>query len=167
MGIVEQDIGRHQHRVIQQTGVHRCLSLRTFMRKAKLSIRVILHRKSQTGRLFLELRHPLQLPDRSQTTQYPGQLGMPHHMRLHKQCAFCRIQAARNILRQTGIRGLSQIRRLTTDRDRVHIHDTEVALVVILHRRPILHRADVVTEGQHPGRLRTSQNDTFFFAHDE
>jgi hypothetical protein len=50
-------------------------------------------------------------------------------------------------------------------RDRVHVDDTEVALVIIEHGRPILDRTEVVADRQLTGRLGASENNWLCFTH--
>ena len=63
VGAIEQDVGRHQHRVVQQA-----------RRDAFESLRLI-----------FELRHPLELADRRDGVEQPLQLAVLGHVRLHEQ----------------------------------------------------------------------------------
>ena len=63
VGAVEQDVGGHQDRVVEQPGRNAFEPLR----------------------LIFELRHPLQLAERRHRGQQPLQLGVLRHVRLHEQ----------------------------------------------------------------------------------
>ena len=86
---VEQDVGGHQHRIVEQPGRD------TF----------------ETLRLIFELRHPLQLADRRDRVEQPLELAVLGDVRLHEQDRALRVDARgeqpdRHVarpLRQTGL----------------------------------------------------------------
>ena len=78
VGLVQQDIGGHEHRIGKQAGVD--------------VVRVL-------GRLILELRHAAQLAHISEAVKNPGKLGVHGHMTLGVDDILLGIQAAGNIER--------------------------------------------------------------------
>ena len=73
VGAIEQNVRRLQHRVVQYPRVHALLPLR----------------------LFLELRLALELSERRDRVENPGQLGMFRNLRLHEQRGRARIDSRR------------------------------------------------------------------------
>ena len=73
VSLVKQDVRRHQHGIIEQSGIYVVGMARA---------------------LFLELRHSLQLALISITVEHPAQLRMFGHMALHVKDAFFWIDAA-------------------------------------------------------------------------
>ena len=91
VGVVEQDVGGHEHRVGEQPDPGRLLAL--------------------LGRLVLELRHAPQLTHAGRALQQPGQLGVGRHVALHEQRAGLRVQAGGEQQGRHGQGGLAQRRR--------------------------------------------------------
>jgi len=124
VGVVEQDIRGHEHRVEEQAGVDRLL----------------------LAGLVLELGHALQLPERAEAAEDPGQFGVAEHVGLDEEPAPGRVQAARDILGQAGIGVLAELGRHGGHGDRVLVHDPEIALMVVLHPTPVEDRPEVITQ---------------------
>ena len=76
-GLVEQNIGRHQHGVLQQAVADRFLF----------------------GGLGLVLRHALQPAHRRDAGEHPGKLGVRGHRRLHHDGASLGVDAGRQVER--------------------------------------------------------------------
>ena len=70
VGVVEQDVGGHEHRVVEQPGADRLLALA----------------------LLLELGHPPQLTHGGHAVEDPGQLGDDRHMALDEEDAALRVE---------------------------------------------------------------------------
>ena len=138
-GLVEQDIGGHQHRVLQQAVAHRFL----------------------LGGLGFVLRHALQPAHRRDAGEHPGQLGVRRHRRLHHDGAGLGIDAGRQVERGDLVDLGAQLGGLLVDRDGVQIDDAEDALVVVLDAHPILERAQVIADVQISGRLHAGEDSCF------
>ena len=76
LGVIEQDIRRHEHRVEKEPGVDRLL----------------------LARLVLKLGHALELAERTEATENPGELGVPDDVRLHEEPAPGWVQTASHVL---------------------------------------------------------------------
>ena len=70
VGVVGEDVGGHQHRVVEQPDAHRLLALG----------------------LLLELGHPPQLAEGGDAVEDPGELGVRGHVALHEQRAALRVE---------------------------------------------------------------------------
>ena len=132
--LVEQNVGRHQHRVLQQPVAHR-----------------FLHR-----RLGLVLGHALQPADRSDAGEHPGQLRVRRHRRLHHNGALVRVDARRQVERGQFEDLGAQLGGVLVEGDRVQVYDTENGFVVGLDAHPVLQRAQIIADvqvarGLHPG----------------
>jgi hypothetical protein len=73
IGVVGEDVGGHEDRVVEQPDAHRLLA----------------------PALVLELRHPAQLAHRGDAVQEPGELGVRTHVALHEEHASLRVEARR------------------------------------------------------------------------
>ena len=71
VGVVEEDVGGHQHRVVEQADAHGLLAVG----------------------LLLELRHAPQLAERGDAVEHPGELGVGPHVALHEQQAAVGVEA--------------------------------------------------------------------------
>ncbi|TWN56386.1 hypothetical protein CHCC14437_0840 [Bacillus licheniformis] len=80
---------------------------------------------------------------------------------MDKQRRFFRIEADRQIQRGKVPDVLSQREPVLRDCDRVLIDDAEVTVVVILQVDKLLHRSDIVAEGDRAARLDTGKNRFF------
>jgi hypothetical protein len=134
--VVEQDVGRLQDRVAQQARGHRLLP----------------------RRLVLELRHPLEVAQRSHGVEDPGELRVLGHLGLDEEgrplgvdpCGEERERHVEDAGRHLGgvVRG----------RDRVQVHDADEALVVVLHLDPVPHRPEVVADVEFARRLDAAED---------
>ena len=127
VGLVEQDVRRHQHRVGEQAG------------------------GDVVGVLFglvLELGHAGQLPKLGVAAQHPGQLGVLGHVALDEDDAPDRVQAAGDILGQLLQGAPAQQGRVLADGDGVHVHDAVDAVVLILKGDPVLDGSHIRAQGQ-------------------
>ncbi|CZW17140.1 Uncharacterised protein [Enterobacter hormaechei] len=116
VGLVQQNVGRHQHRIIKQTGVD-------ILRVAR--------------RLILELGHAAQLAEIGVAVQRPAQLRVLWHVRLNENGALLWIDTARQVQRQRIERCFAQLLGILTRGDSMQIHDAVNAVVVILHAHPL------------------------------
>jgi len=132
VGVIKKDVGRHQHGVIQQPNGHVVALL---------------------DRLLLELDHPLQPVERSDTVQEPAELGMGRHMALHKHRAFFRINPAGQIKGRCAEGVLRQTARVVGNGDRVQIHDTEEGVVGVLEVHPVADGTQPVAQMEGAGGL--------------
>ena len=138
-GLVKQNVGGHQHRILQQPVADRFLRLR----------------------LGLVLRHALQPAHRSDAGQHPRQFGMFRHRRLRHDGGLFRIDAHGHEQRR-GFQDLrSQLGRILIHRDGVQIDDAPDALVVALNFHPVLQGSQIVADVQIAGRLNAGE-DAFF-----
>ncbi|MNY35179.1 hypothetical protein D3C86_1695660 [compost metagenome] len=80
-------------------------------------------------------------------------------MRLHKDGALLRIDAAGQIQRQRIQRSLAQFFRVLTYGDGVQIDDAVDAVVIVLQLDPLTQRTHVVANAQFAGRLRAAKYD--------
>ena len=140
-GAIEQDIRRHQHRIVVESD-GRVLAV--------------------LAGLLLELRHPAQPADARDTVEDPGQLGVSGDLALVEDDVLLRIDAARNE-RRGDLAGIA--RKLCRAapyvhalRDRVQVDDAIEAAVVLLQLDEIDDRAEVIAEMQIAGRLDARKN---------
>ena len=103
VGLVEQDVARHQDGVREQAGRDELLLLA----------------------LVLELRHPAQLAEARDRAQQPGRLGVRLDVALGEGRRPVGVEAAREQHRRQVDRRLAQILRVVVDRDRVQVDDAE------------------------------------------
>ena len=138
-GLVQQNVGCHQHRILQQSVAD------GFLR----------------GGLRFVLRHALQPAHRRYAGQHPGELGVFRHRRLRDDRGLFRIDADS----QEQRRGLddfrSQLGRILIHRDGVQIHDSPDTLVIALDFHPVFQGSQVVANMQIAGWLH-SREDAFF-----
>ncbi len=71
VGVVQEDVGRHEDRVVEQAGADRLL----------------------LAALLLELGHPPELADGGDAVEDPGELGDERHVALHEEDAPLRVEA--------------------------------------------------------------------------
>ena len=137
VGAIEQNVRRLQHGIVEDPGVHALLALR----------------------LLLELRLSLELTERRDRVEDPGQLGMFRNLRLHEQrgARSDRCPPTSSDDRHLAP-ALAQLRRARSARDRVVVDDADDRLELVLQLRPVLHRAEVVADVQLPGRLNPTED---------
>ena len=138
MGLIEQDIGRHQDGVVEQSGRH--------------AVRLLL------GCLVLVLGHAVEPTDRRHAVQNPGQLGMGRNMRLHEDRRHVGIDTTRNVQRGNFTRLGGQLLRVLQYGDSVHVHDAEEALVVMLFLDPLAECAEIIADSKVARRLNAGQD---------
>ena len=124
VGLVEEDVAGHQHRVGKEAGGDEVLALR----------------------LLLELRHPPQLAEARHGTEQPGGLGVRDDVALREHGRPVGVEPRREQHRGAGERVLPQLLGLEVGRDRVQVDDAEERLALVLQRDVVPDRADVVAE---------------------
>ena len=129
VGVVQENVRGHEDRIVEETGADGLLAFA----------------------LFLELGHPPQLADGGHTVEDPRQLGNHRDMTLYEQGAAQRIQTTGEQQRREANGLRAEIRRVVRDRHGVQIHDTEDAVVLLVHPPP--DRPDVIAEMHLTGRL--------------
>ena len=110
IGLVEQDVARHQHRVREQPGRDELVPVG----------------------LLLELRHAAQLAVAGDSRQQPGRLGVGHDVALAEDGRALGVEAGREEHRREVERRLAQLRRVVLDGDRVQVDDAEEAVMRLL-----------------------------------
>src|SRR5215813_10311672 len=146
-GAVEQDVGRHQHRIVVETD--RCI----------LAV---------LARLLLELRHAVEPAHPRHAIEDPGKLRMSGDLALVEHNVLLRIDAAR-YERRSHLAGVArELGRTAPDVDRhgdgVHVDDAIDAIVRLLHLHEVDDRAEVIAEMQIAGRL-DARKDPFNESH--
>ena len=131
-GAVEQDVRRHQHRVVEQAGID--------------VVGVL-------AGLVLELGHAAELTHLGVAVQHPGQARVRGHVGLHEQHALDRVQPAGQVDAQEFVAARAQFFGRLAHGDGVHVHQRVVAVVLVLQGDPVLERAQVVAQGQLAGGL--------------
>ena len=133
---VEEDVGRLQHRVVEDARRDRLEALR----------------------LVLVLRHALELPDRSDRIEEPGQLGVLGHVGLDEDDAPLRVQTDREEAHREVYDVLWQLLRVAAGGDGVVVHDAPDAVVALLHLDPTPQRAQVVPDVHLAARLHAAED---------
>ena len=137
LGVVEEDVGRHEHRIGEQPGPHRLL----------------------VPALVLELGHPAQLADGGGALEQPGQPGVLGDVALDEQGAHARGRAP-----PPGGLGASRAVRARSDGgvvvegQGVEVDDAEEGVVVVLVGHPVPEGAQVVAEVEVTARLHPGQD---------
>ena len=142
IGLIQQDVGSHQHGVGEEASVDVVGMLRA---------------------LILELRHTAELTHIGVTIQNPGQLRVGTDMALAVKNAFLRINAAGQIQRCQFQTAAAQIRRVLPDGDGMLIHHAVKAIVGILQFCKAAQRTDIIAQGQRAAGLYAGKNDRFAF----
>ena len=132
VGLVQQDIRSHQCRIGKQTAVD------------------IL---GMLGRLVLELSHTAQLAEHGIAVQNPAQLSVLVNVGLDEEGVLLRVQAAGDVLGQLLQSAAAQVGRVLTDGDGVQVRHKVEAVIFIGTLSPVLHSAEVRTQGHITGRL--------------
>ena len=124
VGLVEQDVARHQHGIGEEAGGDELLALA----------------------LLLELGHAAELPEPGHGREQPRRLGMAGDVALQEERAAVGLEADREEQRRQVERAVVQILRVVVDRDRVQVDDAEERVALVLGRDVLAHRADVVAD---------------------
>ena len=110
-------------------------------------------------RLILELRHAAEIAERAETREHPAHLCVCGDVALDKDEALLGIKPAREQKGKRLTARLAPHGGLVVDRQRVQIGDEVVAVVFLLQLPPVLHRAEIVAEGECTGGLDAAQDD--------
>tara|TARA_Y100001933_G_scaffold207456_1_gene210656 strand:- start:101 stop:691 length:591 start_codon:yes stop_codon:yes gene_type:complete len=163
IGVVEEDVGGHEHGVAKKTGIDGGLRPCTLMGELHFTVVGFGGLKTKFFRFVLELGHSLKFPDRGQASQNPCQFGVSDDVGLDELVTFFRIQTAGDILGHTVEYVLAQSCGSSGGRDCVQVNDAKVAFVIFEHGRPIADRAEVIAQGEFPCRLGAGKDDLFSF----
>jgi len=125
VGLVQQDVARHEHGVREQAGGDEVLLLR----------------------LLLELCHPAQLAEGGHRAEQPGGLGVRGHLALREHRRAVGIEAGREQHRRQRQRVRTELIGLVGRRDRVEVDDAEERVALLLRRDVLAEAARVVAEG--------------------
>mmetsp|Transcript_14616 Transcript_14616/g.61732 ORF Transcript_14616/g.61732 Transcript_14616/m.61732 type:complete len:347 (+) Transcript_14616:1728-2768(+) len=124
--VVEQDIARHEHRIVQQSHAH------------------VLARLT---RLLLELDHLLEPADWRRAVEQPAQLGVRRHVRLDEDVGALGVQPGGEVDGRGRPGGLDKLLRvMSSGGDGVEVDDAVEGVELLLHLHPVFDRAEVVTE---------------------
>ena len=137
IGLIEQYIRGHQHRIIEE---------------ADEDVLFLL------AGLIFELRHAFQLGHARDAVKQPRQLSVRGHIRLHKHGRNIRINANGKIDSRELTRFCGEHLRILRQRDGVKIYDTEKTLIVTLERHPITQSAEIISQMNVAGRLRAAED---------
>ena len=137
LGVVEQDVGRHEHGIGEQPGPHRLL----------------------LAALVLELGHPAQLPEGGGALEQPRQPGVLGDVALDEQGAHRRGRARR----PAGWSAVSRVAAgqeggVVVEGQGVEVDDAEEGVVVVLVGDPVAERPQVVAEVEVTARLHPRQD---------
>ena len=136
VGLVEQDVARHQHRVGEQPGRDEVL----------------------LGSAVLELGHPAKLAEARDRAQQPRGLGVGRDVALGEDRRAVGVEPGREQHRSEVERRLVQLLRLERRRDRVQVDDAEERLALLLRGRVLAEAAAVVAEGLRPRSSDTGKD---------
>ena len=143
VGLIEQDIRRHQRRIGEETAV---------------DVLAVL------GGLVLKLRHARELAEHRIAVQDPAELGVLRHVGLDEQRVLLGVQAAGDVLRQLLEASSSEVHRNLPHGDGVHVHDAVQAVILVLQRDPVFDCAHIRAQRQIAARLN-ARKDAFFLFH--
>ena len=141
VGLVEQDVARHERRIGKETRVDVLRVLRGFV---------------------LELRHAGELTELRAAIHDPAHLRVAFVVALHEHEAFLRVDAAGQQQRKGLPRLLAAFLRVDVDRQGVQIGDEIVAVVLLLDHAPVAHGTEVVAEREYARRLDAGEDDLLF-----
>ena len=145
VGVVDQDVGCHQHRVGEQ---------------AAIDIVGVL------GALVLELSHAGQLAKLGIAGQHPGQLGVRGHMALHKKHMVFRVDAHGQQQGGQLAGAAAQLGRDLTHSQAVQVCHHIQAFIIRLQKGPVAHCADIIAQRGRAGGLDAREDAfAFFFCH--
>ena len=124
VGLVEQDVAGHQHRVGEEPGGDELAALA----------------------LVLELGHAAQLAVARHSRQQPRRLRVRGDVALAEDRRALRVEAGREEHRREVERPRAQVVGVVLDGDRVQVDDAEEAVAALLRRRVLAEAADQVAE---------------------
>ena len=111
----------------------------------------------------LELGHAAKFTELGTAAHEPAHFGMAADMALDENQALLRVNAAGQ-QQGKGFEGLLfALGRVNVNRQGVQVGDKVVAVVVLLHFLPVLHRAQIVAQGKGACGLNARENDFFVF----
>ena len=149
VGVVEEDVGCHEHGIAEQTGIDAGLCPGAGVGELYLAggvrLLVLVHLETELGDLFLELRHALELAYGREAGENPGKLGVSGDVRLGELVTFFGIETASDVLGDALEHVAPKVGRLVGDGDGVHVDNAEIALEVVQHGGPISYRTQVIT----------------------
>ena len=140
VGLIDENIRRHQHRVGEQARGD--------------VVRVL-------GGLVLELRHAAQLAELRVAAEHPRKLRVLGHMALNEHDVLRGVKPAGDVLRELVDRAAAQVGGILAHGDGVHIHDAVQAVVLLLQAHPVLDGAHVGAERQLAAGLDAAENSLF------
>src|SRR5262245_17749492 len=129
VGLVQQDVAGHQHRVREQAG----------------------RDEVPPVGLVLELRHPPELAEAGDGREQPTRLGVRRDVALREDRRALGVEPGGEQHRVEVERALAQVGRVVLDRDRVQVDDAEERIAALLRRRVLAEAADQVAEVLVPG----------------
>ena len=124
VGLVEQDVARHQDGVGEEAGGDEVLAFA----------------------LLLELSHAAELSEPGDGREQPSRLGVRRHMALQEERRALRLEADGEEQRRQVERAVVEVLRVVVDGDRVQVDDAEEGVARLLRRDVLAHRADVVAD---------------------
>ena len=133
VGVVDEDIRRHQHGIIKKAAVEGVFMLAGFI---------------------LKLGHALEVAERAYAGEYPSQIGVAFYGALQKQIALFGVEAARHILRGAVEHVAPQVGGDIGNCYCVHIDYAEIAVAVVDECAPIFNSAEVIAQVEFACRLR-------------
>ena len=140
--LVEQDIRRHQHRIIEE---------------ADVDVVGVL------GALILVLRHAAHFAHVGEAIEHPRKLGVRGNVALAVNQALLGVDAAGDVDSGKLHAAAAQIRRILPDGDGVHVDNGVDAVVVVLQLGEVAERADVIAQRQRTGRLDAGEDNRLLF----
>ena len=143
IGLIKQDIRRHQHRIGEQAAVD--------------VVGVL-------ARFVLKLRHARKLAHVGIAVENPGKLRVLMDVGLEKDDVLFRIQSAGEENGQRAQAGLAQLRGILANGDGVQIDDGIKTVVFVLKHLKIAQRADIIAQREVAGGLYAGE-DAFFCFH--
>ncbi len=136
VGLVEQDVAGHQHRVGEQPRRDEVLAVG----------------------LLLELRHAAQLAVARDSRQQPSRLGVRRHVALGEHRRPLGVEPGRDQHRVEVERAGVQVGRVVVGRDRVEVDDAEERVAALLGGRVLAEATDQVAEMFLAGRLDAGED---------
>ena len=141
VGLIQQDIRRHEAGIGEQAAVYIIGVLCAFI---------------------LKLRHAAQLAEHGVAIEYPAKLRMLVNMALQEQDVLLRVYAAGNVLGKLLEAAAAQQLGILAHGERVQIGHEIITVKFLGSCAPVLHRAQVIAEVQIARGLDAGQH-TFLF----